>query len=59
MFIEVIEVTGVMEFIESTPEHYKLDGQYKIKIIKDLEKKESRIEFLEYFLDEIVLEEAA
>ena len=54
-----INTSRILEFIESAPENYKLDGQDKIKIIKDLEKKESRIEFLEYFLDEIVLEEAA
>ena len=54
-----INTSRILEFIESAPENYKLDGQHKIKIIKDLEKKESRIDFLEYFLDEIVLEEAA
>ena len=54
-----INTSRILEFIESTPENYKLEGQNKIKIIKDLEKKESRIDFLEYFLDEIVLEEAA
>ena len=54
-----INTSRILEFIESAPENYRLEGQDKIKIIKDLEKKESRIEFLEYFLDEIVLEEAA
>ena len=54
-----INVTRILEFIESDPENYKLDGQDKLRIIKELTEKESRIEFLEYFLDEIVLEEAA
>ncbi|MEC7875809.1 MAG: TRCF domain-containing protein, partial [Pseudomonadota bacterium] len=54
-----INVTRILEFIESDPENYKLDGQDKLRIIKELTEKESRIEFLEYFLDEILLKEAA
>ena len=54
-----IDTTRILEIIESNPENYKLDGQDKIRISKELTEKESRIEFLEYFLDEIVLKEAA
>ena len=54
-----IDTTRILEIIESNPENYKLDGQDKIRISKELIEKESRIEFLEYFLDEIVLKEAA
>ena len=54
-----IDTTRILEIIESNPENYKLDGQDKIRISKELIEKESRIEFLKYFLDEIVLKEAA
>ena len=54
-----IPKTILMEFIETAPENYKLDGKDKLRIIKELTEKDSRMEFLEYFLDEIVLEEAA
>ena len=49
----------ILELIESNPKDYKFDGQDKLRINKELTKKESRIEFLEYFFDEIVLKEAA
>jgi transcription-repair coupling factor (superfamily II helicase) len=54
-----IDPKRILELIESNPKDYKFDGQDKLRINKKLTKKESRIEFLEYFFDEIVLKEAA
>ena len=54
-----IDPKRILELIESNPKDYKFDGQDKLRINKELTKKESRIEFLEYFFDEIVLKEAA
>ena len=54
-----VNVARIMEFIETAPENYKLDGKDKLRIIKELTEKDSRMEFLEYFLNEIFLKDAA
>ena len=54
-----VNAARIMKFIETAPENYKLDGKDKLRIIKELTEKDSRMEFLEYFLDEIFLKDAA
>ena len=54
-----VNAARILEFIEKAPENYKLDGKDKLRIIKELTEKDSRLEFLEYFLDEIFLKDAA
>jgi transcription-repair coupling factor (superfamily II helicase) len=54
-----IDPKCIFELIESNPKDYKFDGPDKLRINKKLTKKVSRIVFLEYFFNEIVLKEAA
>ena len=54
-----VDSKRIIDLIQSNPEHYKLDGQNKLKINKEFIDKFSRINFLEHFFDEITLRVAA
>jgi transcription-repair coupling factor (superfamily II helicase) len=54
-----IDPGRIIQLIQSDPRSYKLDGQDKLRISKELPDSESRFEILEYLFNEIALKIAA
>jgi len=54
-----IDPGRIIQLIQSDPSSYKLDGQDKLRINKDLPDAESRLHILEYLFNEIALKIAA
>ncbi len=54
-----IDPGRIIQLIQSDPVSYKLDGQDKLRITKELPDAESRLEILEYLFNEIALKIAA
>ena len=54
-----IDPVRIIQLIQSDPSRYKLDGQDKLRISKDLPDAESRLQILEYLFNEIALKIAA
>lgn len=54
-----IDPNRIIQLIQSDPSSYKLDGQDKLRISKELPDAETRLEILEFLFDEIALKNAA
>lgn len=54
-----IDPGRIIQLIQSYPASYKLDGQDKLRINKELPDAESRLQILEYLFAEIALKDAA
>jgi len=54
-----IDPVRIIQLIQTAPSSYKLDGQDKLRIIKELPDAESRLETLKYIFNEITLKIAA
>ena len=54
-----IDPGQIIRLIQSDPAAYRLDGQDKLRINKELPDLESRLQILEFLFDEIALKNAA